>query len=145
MRESLIGKHLVSKTSVRGSNPCSRANKLKGNVMKVYFDLYKRPPKDLIFTKQFLKRCKEVGYNKISIGTSTKEIRDSTLSFFNGPNHVFAAPNARIDGWPAIWRVAEEFKVISGAGNSHQHQLKHNNKLVLGYYKLINNKWEKLR
>jgi len=86
-------------------------------------------------TKEFLLRCKQVGYIKIGINTSTTEYNYSFYGIFS---YVCALDDTQpqIDDWPAIWAIVEELGITNGAGNGHSYQIRKNSGLETGIYDL---------
>ena len=95
------------------------------------------------FTLQFLKCCSKHNIKFVSIGKRTNLI-ESTKSYpFNCEGSVFADGRSS-DGWPAIWGVVEGMGISGGAGNSGQHQVTCDAKLIDGVYEFKNKKWRKI-
>lgn len=95
------------------------------------------------FTLRFLKCCCKHNIKMVSIGKRTNLI-ESTKSYpFDCEGSVFADGRDRA-GWPAIWGIVEEMGISGGAGNTGQHQVSRDAKLIDGVYEFKDNKWEKI-
>ena len=85
-------------------------------------------------TRKLLDECKKVGYTRICIGCLDKRIAACRDWPFHPGDSIFASPDVRLDGWPAIWRICDKMGLSSGCGNGQQRQYKGN--LTEGNYKL---------
>lgn len=95
------------------------------------------------FTLQFLKCCSKHHIKFVSIGKRTNLI-ESTKSYpFCCGGSVFADGRDRA-GRPAIWGIVEEMGISGGAGNSGQHQVTCDAKLIDGVYEFKDKKWRKI-
>ena len=94
------------------------------------------------FTLRFLKCCSKHNIKMVSIGKRTDLIESAKGFPFGCGNSVFADGRDR-DGWPTIWGVVEEMGISGGAGNSGQHQVTCDAKLIDGVYELKDKKWRK--
>ena len=95
------------------------------------------------FTLQFLKCCSKHHIKLVSIGKRTNLI-ESTKSYpFGCEGSVFADGRGRA-GRPAIWGIVEEMGISGGAGNSGQHQVNCDAKLIDGVYEFKDKKWRKI-
>ena len=95
------------------------------------------------FTLRFLKCCSRHHIKLVSIGKRTNLI-ESTKSYpFDCEGSVFADGRDRA-GWPAIWVIVEEMGISGGAGNTGQHQVSRDAKLIDGVYEFKDNKWKKI-
>ena len=102
---------------------------------------YKAEAED--FTLRFLKCCSKHHIKLVSIGKRTNLI-ESTKSYpFRCDGSVFADGISR-DGWPTIWGVVEEMRISGGAGNTGQHEVSCDAKLIDGVYEFKNKKWRKI-
>lgn len=95
------------------------------------------------FTLRFLKCCSKHHINLVSIGKRTNIIESAKNFPFGCGNSVFADGRDR-DGWPTIWGVVSEMGVSGGAGNTGQHQISCDAKLIDGVYELKDKKWRKI-
>lgn len=95
------------------------------------------------FTLQFLKCCSKHHIKLVSIGTRTELIESSKTYPFGCSGSVFADGRSR-DGWPTIWGIVEEMGISCGCGNSGQHQVSCDAKLIDGVYEFKNKKWRKI-
>lgn len=95
------------------------------------------------FTLQFLKCCSKHHIKLVSIGKRTSLIESTKRYPFGCEGSVFADGRDR-SGWPAIWGIVEEMGISGGAGNSGQHQVSCNAKLIDGVYEFKNKKWKKI-
>ena len=95
------------------------------------------------FTLRFLKQCSKHKVKLVSIGTRTDLIESSKTFPFGCSGSVFAEGRDSFD-WPVIWRIVEELGISGGAGNSGQHQVNCDAKLVDGVYKFENKTWHKI-
>lgn len=95
------------------------------------------------FTLRFLKCCSKHHIKLDSIGKRT-DLIESTKSYpFGCGGSVFADGRSR-DGWPAIWGIVEEMGISGGAGNTGQHQVTCDAKLIDGVYEFKDKKWRKI-
>ena len=95
------------------------------------------------FTLRFLKCCSKHHIKIVSIGKRT-DIIESTKNYpFGCGGSVFADGRTRY-GWPAIWAVVEEMGISGGAGNTGQHQVICDAKLIDGVYEFKDKKWRKI-
>ena len=95
------------------------------------------------FTLQFLKCCSKHNIKLVSIGKRTNLI-ESTKSYpFDSKGSVFADGRDR-NGWPAIWGIVDEIGISGGAGNTGQHQVTCDAKLIDGVYEFKDKKWRKI-
>ena len=95
------------------------------------------------FTLRFLKCCSKHHIKLVSIGKRTNLI-ESTKSYpFDCEGSVFADGRDR-NGWPAIWGIVEEMGISGGAGNTGQHQVTCDAKLIDGVYEFKDKKWRKI-
>ena len=95
------------------------------------------------FTLRFLKCCSKHHIKLVSIGKRTNLI-ESTKSYpFDCEGSVFADGRDR-DGWPAIWGIVKEMRISGSAGNSGQHEVTCDAKLIDGVYEFKDNKWKKI-
>ena len=95
------------------------------------------------FTLRFLKCCSKHHINLVSIGKRTDLIESAKNFPFGCGNSVFADGRCR-DGWPTIWGVVSEMGVSGGAGNTGQHQISCDAKLIDGVYEFKDKKWRKI-
>ena len=95
------------------------------------------------FTLRFLKCCSKHNIKTVSIGKRTDLIESSKNFPFGCENSVFADGRGR-DGWPTIWGVVSEMGVSGGAGNTGQHQISCDAKLIDGVYEFRDKKWRKI-
>ena len=95
------------------------------------------------FTLRFLKCCSKHHIKLVSIGKRTDIIESAKNFPFGCGNSVFADGRDR-DGWPTIWGVVSEMGVSGGAGNTGQHQISCDAKLIDGVYELKGKKWRKI-
>ena len=95
------------------------------------------------FTVRFLKCCSKHHIKLVSIGTKTDLIEGSKSFPFGCNGSVFADGRGR-DRWPAIWSVVEEMGISGGAGNSGQHKVNCDAKLIDGVYEFKDKKWRKI-
>lgn len=95
------------------------------------------------FTLRFLKCCSKHHIEIVSIGKRTDLIESAKSWPFGCDGSVFADGRGR-DGWPTIWGIVEEMGISGGAGNSGQHQVSCNAKLIDGVYEFKNKKWKKI-
>ena len=95
------------------------------------------------FTLRFLKCCSKHHIKLVSIGKRTNLI-ESTKSYpFGFGGSVFADGRDR-NGRPAIWGIVEEMGISGGAGNTGQHQVNCDAKLIDGVYEFKGKKWRKI-
>lgn len=95
------------------------------------------------FTLRFLKCCSKHHIKLVSIGKKTELIESSKTYPFGCGGSVFADDRSR-DGWPTIWAIVEEMGVSCGCGNSGQHQVSCDAKLIDGVYEFKDKKWRKI-
>ena len=95
------------------------------------------------FTLRFLKCCSKHNIKMVSIGKRTDLIESAKGFPFGCGNSVFADGRDR-DGWPTIWGVVEEMGISGGVGNTGQHQVTCDAKLIDGVYEFKDNKWRKI-
>ena len=95
------------------------------------------------FTLRFLKCCSKHNIKMVSIGKRTDLIESAKGFPFGCGNSVFADGRDR-DGWPTIWGVVEEMGISGGAGNTGQHQVTCDAKLIDGVYEFKGKKWRKI-
>ena len=95
------------------------------------------------FTLRFLKCCSKHNIKTVSIGKRTDLIESSKNFPFGCSNSVFADGRGR-DGWPTIWGVVEEMGISGGCGNTGQHQVSCDTKLIDGVYEFKDKKWRKI-
>jgi hypothetical protein len=86
-------------------------------------------------TLRFIKECYDVGYSRIGVYCRDKSIPHS----LNFPDHfdqvsVYAHPNVRTGGFPAIWSICDKFDIGGGCGNHQQKQIKQNSWLSPGVH-----------
>ena len=95
------------------------------------------------FTLRFLKCCSKHNIKMVSIGKRTDLIESAKVFPFGCGNSVFADGRDR-DGWPTIWGVVEEMGISGGVGNTSQHQVTCDAKLIDGVYEFKDKKWRKI-
>ena len=95
------------------------------------------------FTLRFLKCCRKHHIKLVSIGKRTDLVESSKNFPFGCGGSVFADGRGR-DGWPTIWGVVEEMGISGGAGNTGQHQVTCDAKLIDGVYEFKGKKWRKI-
>ena len=95
------------------------------------------------FTLRFLKCCSKHHINLVSIGKRTDIIESAKNFPFGRGNSVFADGRDR-DGWPTICGVVGEMGISGGAGNTGQHQISCDAKLIDGVYEFKDKKWRKI-
>ena len=95
------------------------------------------------FTLRFLKCCSKHHIKLVSIGKKTELIESSKTYPFSCSGSVFAEGISR-DGWPTIWAIVEEMGISGGAGNTGQHQVTCDAKLIDGVYQFKDRKWRKI-
>lgn len=95
------------------------------------------------FTLRFLKCCRKHNIKTVSIGKRTELIESAKNFPFGCCNSVFADGRDR-DGWPTIWGVVNEMGISGGAGNTGQHQVSCDAKLIDGVYEFKGKKWRKI-
>ena len=95
------------------------------------------------FTLRFLKCCSKHNIKTVSIGKRTDLIESAKSWPFGCGGSVFADGRCR-DGWPAIWGIVEEMGISGGAGNTGQHQVSRDAKLIDGVYEFKDKKWRKI-
>ena len=95
------------------------------------------------FTLRFLKCCSKRHIKLVSIGKKT-ELIESAKNFPFGYGGSVFADDIGSDGWPTIWRVVEEMGIYGGCGNSGQHQVSCDAKLIDGVYEFKDKKWRKI-
>ena len=95
------------------------------------------------FTLRFLKCCSKHNIKMVSIGKRTDLIESAKGFPFGCGNSVFADGRDR-DGWPIIWGVVEEMGISGGVGNTGQHQVTCDAKLIDGVYEFKDKKWRKI-
>ena len=95
------------------------------------------------FTLRFLKCCSKHNIKLVSIGTRTELIESSKTYPFGCSGSVFAEGRSR-DGCPTIWAIVEEMGISGGAGNTGQHQVTCDAKLIDGVYEFKDKKWRKI-
>ena len=96
------------------------------------------------FTLRFLKCCSKHNIKLVSIGTRTNLIESCKTYPFGCKGSVFAEGRSR-DGWPTIWGIVEEMGISCGCGNTGQHQVTCEAKLIDGVYELKDKKWRKIK
>ena len=95
------------------------------------------------FTLRFLKCCSKHHINLVSIGKRTDIIESAKSWPFGCDGSVFADGKGR-DGWPTIWGVVKEMDISGGSGNTGQHQISCDAKLIDGVYEFKDKKWRKI-
>lgn len=95
------------------------------------------------FTLRFLECCRKHNIKLVSIGTRTELIESSKTYPFGCCGSVFADGRSR-DGLPTIWGIVNEMGISGGCGNSGQHQVSCDAKLIDGVYEFKNKKWRKI-
>ena len=95
------------------------------------------------FTLRFLKCCRKHNIKLVSIGTRTELIESSKTYPFSCCGSVFADGRSS-DGWPTIWGIVNEMGISGGCGNSGQHKVSCDAKLIDGVYELKDKKWRKI-
>ena len=95
------------------------------------------------FTLRFLKCCSKHHIKLVSIGKRTDLIESAKSWPFGCDGSVFADGKGR-DGWPTIWGVVEEMDISGGSGNTGQHQISCDAKLIDGVYEFKDKKWRKI-
>ena len=95
------------------------------------------------FTLRFLKCCSKHHVKLVSIGTRTELIESSKTYPFGCSGSVFADGRS-CDGWPTIWGIVEEMGISGGAGNTGQHHVNCDAKLIDGVYEFKDKKWRKI-
>ncbi len=95
------------------------------------------------FTSRFLKCCSKHHIKLVSIGKRTDLIESAKNFPFSCGDSVFA-DGRDFDGRPAIWGVVSEMDISGGAGNTGQHQVSCNAKLIDGVYEFKDKKWRKI-
>ena len=95
------------------------------------------------FTLRFLECCSKHNIKMVSIRKRTDLIESAKGFPFGCGNSVFADGRDR-DGWPTIWGVVEEMGISGGAGNSGQHEVTCDAKLIDGVYEFKDQKWRKI-
>lgn len=95
------------------------------------------------FTLRFLKCCRKHNIKTVSIGKRTDLIESAKNFPFGCGNSVFA-DGIGSDGWPTIWGVVNEMGISGGCGNSGQHQVSCDAKLIDGVYEFKDKKWRKI-
>ena len=95
------------------------------------------------FTLRFLKCCSKHHIKLVSIGKRTDLIESANGFPFGCGGSVFADGRDR-DGWPTIWGVVNEMGISGGAGNTGQHQVSCDAKLIDGVYEFKDKKWRKI-
>ncbi len=65
----------------------------------------------------FMEECFEVGYTSIDVGPR------SYGGCFGATGTYEKGREPRVDGWPAIWRIAEKYDISWGCGGHHTRQL----------------------
>lgn len=95
------------------------------------------------FTLRFLKCCSKHHIKLVSIGRRTDIIESAKSWPFDCNCSVFADGRDR-DGWPTIWGVVNEMDISGGAGNTGQHQVSRDAKLIDGVYEFKYKKWRKI-
>jgi hypothetical protein len=79
----------------------------------------------------------------VSIGKRTDLIESAKNYPFGCGGSVFADSRSR-DRWPTIWAIVEEMGISGGAGNTGQHQVTCDEKLIDGVYEFKDKKWRKI-
>ena len=95
------------------------------------------------FTLRFLECCRKHNIKTVSIGKRTGLIESAKNFPFGYGDSVFADGRGR-DGWPTIWGVVNEMGISGGAGNTGQHQISCDAKLIDGVYEFKDKKWRKI-
>ena len=95
------------------------------------------------FTLRFLKCCSKHHIKLVSIGKKTELIESAKNFPFSFSGSVFS-DGIGSDGWPAIWGVVEEMGISDGCGNTGQHQVSCDAKLIDGVYEFKDKKWRKI-
>jgi len=93
-------------------------------------------------TEEVLQIASKYGVKTVGIGVRHASLGNESFSF--GPRgSIFTPVNARVDGWPAAWRIAEEAGISYGAGNTGQHQID-NSQVLDGLYRCVKGVWQKV-
>ena len=74
-------------------------------------------------TEQLLKECRKAGYHQVAIARRAAPIRSCReYPFSTVEDSLFASPDIKIDGWPALWEIVREQGLHMGCGNGQQAQ-----------------------
>jgi len=102
-------------------------------------------------TEEFLNKCADAGYTRVSVCTAHSKIPDSIDFPFGAEDSVFAYPDRgekeprnELDQ-PPIWDIVEEMGIGGGCGNSHQHDISRLGGIEEGAYYLKGGKWLKYK
>ena len=95
------------------------------------------------FTLRFLKCCSKRHIKLVSIGKKTELIESAKNFPFGCGGSVFADGRGS-DGRPTIWGVVEEMGISGRCGNSGQHEVSCDAKLIDGVYEFKDKKWRKI-
>jgi len=97
-----------------------------------------------VFTANFLSKCSDVGYDRVSIGKKHPSVESTKHYPFGAAGSVFAGnsggADVRVNGSPAIWRIVERMGISGGCGNGHQHQV-NDARLIDGVYHFRDGSW----
>ncbi|KQW07628.1 hypothetical protein ASC66_01115 [Leifsonia sp. Root4] len=93
-------------------------------------------------TESLLGIAQSLGVNVVSIGMIHEAVANEGWDY-RGRGSIFTHPNARVDGWPAAWRIAEQAGVGYGAGNTGQHQADLSS-LIDGVYECRGGRWMRI-
>lgn len=73
--------------------------------------------------REFMRRCKKAGYQRVAFGINDSQIESCKGWPFSYHGSVFADPKCNDPTFPLLWQICDAMKVAGGAGNSHQHAL----------------------
>lgn len=93
-------------------------------------------------TAKFLSACRKVGIKIVAIETKHKLIPSSMDFSFGVLGSVFA--NENYEDRPAIWTACDISGFGGGCGNSGQHSLKSEARLLSGVYKYQKGCWKRI-
>lgn len=90
-------------------------------------------------TAEVLTIASEEGVEVVGLGRK-HEILDTGNFPYDGGGSIFTPHAARINGWPAAWRIAERAGIGYGCGNTGQHQI-HSEQVIDGVYRCEDGVW----
>ena len=101
----------------------------------------KKPPDR---TMQFLAACAKLKITRVAIVVNHRSVPASMDRQFSTSTAFQHPKNVRADGWPAIWKAAEQANVWGGTGNHAETQFQIGT-LKPGVYHFKEGKWEKIK
>jgi hypothetical protein len=97
------------------------------------------------FTAILLDKAKSMGIKALGINKNSKKTQDSPWSKMHGYGIFAKEKTDDGNGWPMVWRLAEDAGIYAGCGNNQQAQIKSDKsaQLIDGIYELKKGIWIK--